>query len=231
MKRILSILLSLLLCVVLGANLTACGKKSVAADQLSAPKKGDTVAILHTSMGDIKVKFFAKQAPKAVENFLTLAKDGYYDGITFHRVIENFMLQSGDPTGVGNGGESCWGGTFEDEFSSELHNFRGALSMANVGYANTNGSQFFIVQAQTMDKRYIDAMPGADKVFGFTEDVIETYKKHSGAPWLDQRHTVFGQVYEGMDVVDAIAGVATDENDRPKEDVILQSVEVLEYGA
>ena len=113
--------------------------------QLDPPEKGEEIAVIHTSMGDIKVKFFPDEAPKAVENFKTLAKDGYYDGITFHRVINDFMIQGGDPTGTGTGGESIYGGAFEDEFSPNLYNFRGALSMANSGM-NTNGSQFFIVQ-------------------------------------------------------------------------------------
>ena len=227
LKKISSIVVMLLLILSVVLNLSACGKKN---DQLAAPKKGDTVAILHTSMGDIKVKFFEKQAPKTVENFLTLSKEGYYDGVIFHRVMEDFMIQGGDPTGLGTGGESCWGGEFEDEFSPELHNFRGALSMAIIGKANTNGSQFFIVQADSVDKGYIDAMPSADKAFGFTKDVIETYKKQGGTPWLDQHHTVFGQDYEGMDVVDAIAKVETDSNDRPVEEVKILSVEVTTYG-
>ena len=139
------------------------------------------------------------------------------------------MIQGGDPTGTGMGGESIYGEKFTDEFDVNLHNIRGALSMANAG-PNTNGSQFFIVQADSVDKGYIDAMPSADKAFGFTKDVIETYKKQGGTPWLDQHHTVFGQVYEGMDVVDAIAKVDTDKNDRPVEEVKILSVEVTTYG-
>lgn len=108
------------------------------------------VAVMKTSMGDIEIALFPDEAPKAVENFITHAKNGYYDGLIFHRVMNNFMIQGGDPLGNGTGGESVWGEDFEDEFSPNLHNFRGALSMANSG-ANTNGSQFFIVQATTAD--------------------------------------------------------------------------------
>ena len=115
--------------------------------QLETAKSGDTVAIMHTTMGDIKIKLFKDKTPKTFENFTTHAKNGYYNGIIFHRVIKDFMIQGGDPTGTGMGGESIWGPKFEDEFTPELHNLRGALSMANAG-PNTNGSQFFIVQAK-----------------------------------------------------------------------------------
>ena len=118
----------------------------MASIQLKKPEKGDTVAVMHTSMGDIKIKLFPDRTPKTCENFTTHAKNGYYNGLKFHRVIKDFMIQGGDPLGTGIGGESIWGGKFEDEFDPELHNLRGALSMANAG-PNTNGSQFFIVQA------------------------------------------------------------------------------------
>ena len=115
--------------------------------QVANPEKGETIAIMHIKdYGDVKIKFFKDIAPKAVENFITHAKDGYYNGLTFHRVINDFMIQGGDPTGTGAGGESIWGKAFEDEFSYDLVPYRGALCMANSG-ANTNGSQFFIEQA------------------------------------------------------------------------------------
>ena len=112
-------------------------------NQLAMPAQGETVAIMHTTMGDISIRLFPELAPKTVENFTTHAKNGYYDGIVFHRVIKDFMIQGGDPTATGCGGESIWGRNFEDEFTPELHNLRGALSMANAG-PGTNGSQFFI---------------------------------------------------------------------------------------
>ena len=112
--------------------------------QLTKPVSGDTVAVMHTTLGDIKIKLFVSKTPKTVENFTKHAENGYYNGLKFHRVIKDFMIQGGDPLGNGTGGESIWGGKFEDEFDPELHNLRGALSMANAG-PNTNGSQFFIV--------------------------------------------------------------------------------------
>ena len=126
--------------------------------QLRQPAAGDTVATIKTSMGDIKVVLFPDAAPKAVENFTTHAENGYYDGVIFHRVIPDFMIQGGDPLGKGIGGESIWGKPFKDEFSRDYHNLRGALCMANAG-PNTNGSQFFIVQAPSVDERFIPQMP------------------------------------------------------------------------
>ena len=195
--------------------------------QFNNPDKDSEVAILHTTAGDIGVMFFPQYAPKAVENFLTHAKDGYYDGISFHRVIEDFMIQGGDPKGDGTGGESIWGEAFEDEFAPELHNFRGALSMANSG-TNTNGSQFFIVQANTTDPSLISQMKGLPDVFG--DEVAAKYEEVGGTPWLDYHHTVFGQVIKGMDVVDAIAGVATDGRDMPLDDVIIENIEFKTFG-
>ena len=179
-------------------------------------------AIMHTNMGDITIQLYPEVAPKTVENFVTLAKKGYYNGLIFHRVIKDFMIQGGDPTGTGAGGESIYGAKFEDECSQELHNFRGALSMANAG-PNTNGSQFFIVQAPSVDERFIPQMERLPDMF--TDESIEDYKAVGGTPWLDFRHTVFGQVFEGMDVVDAIASVDRDSSDKPLEDVVINSVE------
>lgn len=192
--------------------------------QLEKPAANDTVAVFHTSMGDISVKLFGEYAKKTVENFTAHSKNGYYNGQIFHRVINDFMIQGGDPTGTGMGGESIWGRSFEDEFCPELHNLRGALSMANAG-PNTNGSQFFIVQAKAVPEQMISQMKElADK--GFPSDVTEAYEKLGGTPWLDYRHTVFGQVFDGMDVVDAIAGVEIGANDKPVTDVVINSIEI-----
>ncbi|MHB8468815.1 MAG: peptidylprolyl isomerase [Gaiellaceae bacterium] len=149
-------------------------------------------ATLHTSHGPIVVELYAADAPKTVENFIKLARDGFYDGVVFHRVIPDFMIQSGDPTGTGSGGP---GYSFEDEFN-EQRIARGALAMANSG-PNTNGSQFFIVTAEA-------------------------------CPWLDGKHTVFGRVTGGMDVVDAISALDTDARDRPREDVAIERVDLPE---
>jgi cyclophilin family peptidyl-prolyl cis-trans isomerase len=149
-----------------------------------------SAATLHTNHGEIAVELFDGDAPKTVDNFVTLARDGFYDGVVFHRIIPDFMIQGGDPTGTGSGGP---GFTFEDEINDRLV-VRGALAMANAG-PNTNGSQFFIVTADA-------------------------------CPWLDGKHTVFGQVTTGMEVVDAISGVETDARDRPRADVVIERVSV-----
>jgi cyclophilin family peptidyl-prolyl cis-trans isomerase len=147
---------------------------------------------LHTSEGEIELELFPDEAPATVENFLKLSRDGFYDGVIFHRVIPDFMIQGGDPTGTGTGGP---GYQFEDEFN-EHRVVRGALAMANAG-PNTNGSQFFIVTAEA-------------------------------TPWLDGKHTVFGRVTGGMDVVDRISAADRDANDRPVEEIAIERVEVGE---
>ena len=149
-----------------------------------------STATLHTNHGAIAIELFDEDAPKTVDNFLKLSRDGFYDGVIFHRVIPDFMIQGGDPTGTGTGGP---GYQFEDEFN-EHKVVRGALAMANAG-PNTNGSQFFIVTTEA-------------------------------ASWLDGKHTVFGQVTGGMDVVDSLEGVKTDGGDRPEEPVGIASIEL-----
>ena len=193
--------------------------------QLKAPINGDIVALMKTNMGDIKIKLFPKEAPKTVENFTTHARNGYYDGLIFHRVIKDFMIQGGDPTGTGMGGESIWGRSFADEFDPALHNLRGALCMANAG-PNTNGSQFFIVQADTVPGNMLEQMK--EMPDSFPEDIVEAYASMGGTPWLDFRHTVFGQVIEGMDVVDKIANTPVGAQDKPIEDVIINGIEITE---
>ena len=151
-----------------------------------------TQATLHTTEGPIEIELYPGEAPKTVENFTKLASDGYYDGLSFHRVIPDFMIQGGCPDGDGTGGP---GYTFEDEFN-EHKIARGALAMANAG-PNTNGSQFFIVTADA-------------------------------CPWLDGKHTVFGNVVEGMDAVDSIEGSETDARDKPSPDAVIEAVELSE---
>ena len=192
-------------------------------NQMDKPQVGETIAVIHTNMGDISVRLFADLVPSTVENFVTHAKDGYYNGIIFHRVINNFMIQGGDPTGTGRGGESIWGRSFKDEFAVELHNVRGALSMANSG-PNTNGSQFFIVQSKDIDSRFLSQMKNIPD--SFPESIVNAYAENGGTPWLDFKHSVFGQVFEGMDVVDKIAGVRVDMLDKPFDDVVIESIDV-----
>jgi cyclophilin family peptidyl-prolyl cis-trans isomerase len=209
---------------------------------------------------------FPEIAPKAVQNFIGLIEKGYYNGLIFHRVINNFMIQGGDPTGTGTAGESIWGKDFEDEFCSELLNLRYSLAMANNG-VNKNGSQFFINQAPasefsrvnydaatkkqqmehyynqykaqygasftqyypTLDS-YIEANGGIVEI---PDEVFDLYEQQGGNIHLDGAwrtsggHTVFGQVYKGMDVVDKIAGVETDSNDKPVKNVVIESAKII----
>lgn len=202
-------------------------KKEVQNDKY---EKKETLAIIHVKdFGDITVKFFPEAAPKAVENFLTHAEEGYYDGVTFHRVIDEFMIQGGDPEGTGMGGESIWGSEFEDEFSDNLAPIRGALCMANAG-PGTNGSQFFIVQAS---ETYADMFDEYFADYTISDQQKELLMEYGGTPWLSNQHTVFGQVVEGMDVVDAIAKLdnaedkKTDENNKPLDDVVMESIEIV----
>lgn len=187
----------------------------------------EALVIMKTSEGDITIKLFPKEAPLAVENFMTHAKEGYYNGLTFHRVIDGFMIQGGDPQGTGMGGESIWAGEdetidngagFKDEISAFLYNIRGALSMANAG-SNTNGSQFFINQNPT------DAS-GQLNTSQYPGKIIEAYK-NGGNPSLDGKHTVFGQVIEGMEVVDKIAAVETDSQNKPAQNIVINSIEIV----
>lgn len=195
-----------------------------ATKQMALPEKGETIAIFHIkNYGDVKVKFFEDVAPKAVENFVTHAKQGYYNGVTFHRVINEFMIQGGDPEGTGMGGESIWGEDFAEELSEELVPYRGSLCMASRGlqFSPSLGSQFFITQAE-----YNEQMASYMQAGGYPAELLEQYKKYGGYLSLYQQYTVFGQVYEGMEVVDRIATVETDGSDKPVEDVVIESIEV-----
>ena len=178
-------------------------------------------ATIKTNLGEIKIQLFEKQAPKTVNNFVQLAEKGYYDGVIFHRVIPDFMIQGGDPTGTGRGGKSIYGKAFEDEFSDQLFNFTGALSMANAG-PNTNGSQFFIVSNEHVPANMIEQM----KVVGYPQEIIDHHDKVGGTPWLDHRHTVFGQVITGMDVVKKISQAKRDSMDKPKKDIVMEKVTI-----
>ena len=180
------------------------------------------IATIKTNHGDMRIKLFPEHAPKTVANFIALSKDGYYDGVIFHRIIKDFMIQGGDPTGTGMGGESIYGESFEDEFSEELYNIRGALSMANAG-PNTNGSQFFIVQNQHLPYSKKEIARG-----GWPEPIAEIYAEQGGTPHLDRRHTVFGQLADdaSYEVLDVIAGVETGVMDKPVEDVVIETIEI-----
>ena len=204
--------------------------------QFSEMKDGEEYAIMKTNMGDIKIRFFPELAPKTVENFITHAKNDYYDGLTFHRVINDFMIQGGDPNGSGTGGESIWGEPFEDEVTPTLRNFTGAISMANSG-PNTNGSQFFIVDNMPLPQKTIDTTDAEiedSQKKGTSLDptavaAYQKYKEVGGAYHLDFKHTVFGQIFEGMDIVEKISQVETDVNNKPVEPVIIEDIVIEKY--
>lgn len=189
-------------------------------------KQAGIKATIKTNMGDMTFVLLPEVAPKAVENFTTHAKNGYYDGVIFHRIIKDFMIQGGDPNGTGTGGESIWGRPFEDEFSEEAHNYYGALSMANAG-PRTNGSQFFIVQAKTAPPQMLAQMEQRTDS-GYPRECIDNYKAVGGTPWLDFHHTVFGQITQGEEVLERIAAVSTGAGDRPLNDVVIETIEITE---
>lgn len=284
MKRILCIMLVLLFALAAcgsdggstgstAANVLGAGDELAAMDslkpkssgkklgwQLEAPQEGEEIAVITMQSGEIiKIRFFPEQAPKAVYNFKLHAIQGYFDGLTFHRVMENFMIQGGSPNGKGTDGESVWGQDFADEFDKTLVNIDGALSMANAG-PGTNGSQFFInctgtpassnvwayyedqyEQFQELykeNKEAIDANPNiktldTSKVTGEYKKLYEQYGGNmhlDGAYSTNQTgHTVFGQVFEGMDSVYSLSTADTDGNDKPLTDMVIESIKIETY--
>ena len=228
--------------------------------QLTPLTPGEELAIIHTSMGDITIRFFPEEAPMAVENFKTHARNGFYDGVIFHRVIPGFMIQGGCPLGTGTGGEDIWGGRFGLEPSFNLRHFRGALAMAHAG-PGTIGSQFYIVQNQDLRSdfvrqfnHYLDNLDEFVGAFGdgtriylgdiHTEESLRHFIEHGGTPSLDwfwstdrmgnpnpaHAHPVFAHVVDGMDVVDAIANYPRNAQDRPNTDMIINRISFFIYG-
>lgn len=204
--------------------------------QFQSPSQSERIVVLKTSKGEIRLRLFPEQAPKAVENFITLAEEGYYNGLTFHSVIRNGLMEAGDPSGDGSGGQSAFAaddadpGYFEDEFSMHLWHFRGALSMVHMdGQPGTNNSQFSIVQGNMLSDQRIEDM----KAIKFPEKVIAQYQEVGGAPHLDWKCTVFGMVAdeESMEVVDQIAAVKVEDptakNYKPVESILIENVEVV----
>ncbi len=228
-------------------------RTEMAFTQLDAPVAGDLVAIIETSEGTIKVKFLPEAAPKAVKNFVDHALNDYYDGLEFHRVIDTFMIQGGDPEGTGMGGESIWGTGFANEVNVSARHFSGALAMANSGPYATNGSQFYLVDnvplaadlaselesfAATPDlvlEHLHEIAEGEEEVYHegdirvkdiFPQSIIDAYLAKGGVPYLDFGYTVFGQTYEGLEVIDAITQKETGENDKPVEPVIIKDITI-----
>ena len=218
--------------VVTADELVATGTSQELGFQLEMPKKGEEIAVISTNVGEFKMRFFPELAPKTVYNFKKHAVDGYYNGIIFHRIIENFMIQGGDPKGTGTGGESIWGGKFDDEFSDKAVNIRGSVSMANAG-KNTNGSQFFInTSTNKISWTQMETAYGKK----IAEDVKKLYDENGGNFHLDGSfnpagtgHTVFAQVFEGMDIVDKMQEVDVNANSKPIEDVVIEKIEIVIY--
>ncbi|MCM1523505.1 MAG: peptidylprolyl isomerase [Ruminococcus sp.] len=187
------------------------------------PENGEKIAVITVrDFGEIKIKLFPEAAEKGVENFVGLAEMNYYDELIFHRIIPDFMNQGGDPRGNGTGGSSFWGDKFDGGIPEGLYHFTGAVAYANSGSTSTNGSQFYIVNTQDGDY-------GQSSLAAYPENVREMYEEKGGTPFLDGGYTVFGQVFEGMDVVRAISQVETDENDKPLQQVVMESVRIVEY--
>ncbi|MBO7395449.1 MAG: peptidylprolyl isomerase [Ruminococcus sp.] len=190
----------------------------------TAPAEGETIVKMKIKdYGEVKFKLFPEYVPEAVENFVTHAKEGYYDGLTFHRIIDEFMIQGGDPLGTGTGGESIWGGKFDGGKYFNLIHAAGALAYANSGGTDSDGSQFYIVTGSVFDEDSIASVASC------TDSAKKVYTSYGGAPWLDGNYTVFGQVFDGLDVVFKVQKAETNDSDKPLEDVIIESVTVEEY--
>ena len=191
-------------------------------------QEGDTVACIKIKdYGDVMIRFFPEYADKGVENFVELAKSGYYDGLTFHRIIKDFMIQGGDPNGDGTGGESTWGGEFDGGTDPHAIHAAGAIAYANSGSTATDGSQFYIVTGE----KYTDQEIADLEKYGYrlSDNAKEVYKNQGGTPFLDGSYTVFGQVFDGLDIVFRISEVETGDNDKPAEPVTIESVTIGEY--
>lgn len=198
--------------------------------QLSAPAEGAAIAIFETSLGEIRAQLFFEDAPMAVTNFTTLAQQGYFDGLTFHRVVDGFVIQSGDGTGTGLGGRTIWGTPYPVEYSAAVRHYAGALCAAFSQDEPVSGSsQFYFVAARpgSVEQALLDQLAAA----GLPQEALDAYAAQGGLPYLDNTDTVFGQIYQGLDVLDAIAAVPVDENSRPIEDVVLQRVTISTYSA
>ena len=204
----------------------AVKNSTTALNDLTLPQLSTTVAEdeaeveIKTTAGNINIKLFPKLAPNAVQNFLVLAKNGYYKNNEFFRVIKDFMIQSGDPSNKGTGTASIFGGkTFDTEISNQLYNIRGALALANTGQASSSSSQFFIVQNKDNHSKQLTTTR-------YPQKIINGYKD-GGTPKLDGNYTVFGQVIKGMKIVDKIAAIKTDQSGKPQEKVTIKAIKII----
>lgn len=224
--------LLVLLCCLLTACRTSQPAAETAADgavapsvdvlQFREPEADALVAVFETSAGEFSAVLYPQAAPQAVQNFVTLARQGAYNGLNFHRVIADFIIQSGDTDG--NGGQSIWGNPFAAEVSDAVHHYTGALAMAG---GSANRSQFFVVNCQT--DSVPDVLQEQMRQLGWEEDVITAYAEVGGAPYLDMHYTVFGQVFYGMDTVRAVGGTAGQTN-TPADPALLQTVTITTYA-
>lgn len=243
MRKFLCLLLSFTLCATLFA---ACGSKDdngkprkkpvkrpkveSTDPQLSGPQEGDPIAIFDTSEGEIRVVLYPQYAPMAVENFTGLCEQGYYNETIFHRVVYGFVVQGGDASGTGHQGATIWNNNpYPVEYSSKLHHFSGALCAARSPDDETSTtSQFYFVQSlpQPMDEALRTQLTNSD----IDPSVLDAYDAAGGLPYLDYTDTVFGQVYEGMNVVDKIALAATDDQDRPVDQIKIEKITLSTYS-
>lgn len=237
-KKIVSVMASAILAA---GVLSGCGDETpksapklddVDIKNFTMPEKGEKIAVMTVKdFGTVKIKLFPEYAPKGVENFEGLIDMKYYDELIFHRVIENFMIQGGDPKGNGTGGNSIWGQEFDLEPSENLYHFTGAVAYAHATDGG-NGSQFYIVSSlgeslMPTDESFADLYTNYEK--NFPENVKEKYKEVGGQPYLDGDYTVFGQVFEGQDIVDKIAQVEVNDSDKPIDQVLIEKIELVEY--
>lgn len=202
----------------------------------TAPEVGDDIIIMKFKGydGEVKIRLFPEYAELGVENFVGLAEKGYYDGLTMHRVMADFMIQGGDPLGTGTGGESLWGDKFDGGTSDKLTHAAGTIAYANSGSTSTDGSQFYIVTGETYDNDYLSLLES--KGYSFSDDIKKILASAGGAPWLDGGYTVFGQVYDGLDIIFAIQDVEVyqgnamnPEVSTPVEPVVIEYVKVGKY--
>jgi cyclophilin family peptidyl-prolyl cis-trans isomerase len=204
------------------------------------PEIGENIAVMTVKdYGTIKIKLFPVEAAKGTENFIGLSSIDYYDELIFHRVIKDFMNQGGDPRGDGTGGNSMWGEDFDGGIPEGLYHFSGAIAYANSGATSTNGSQFYIVNTpdgfvnggayQQADGSVVTVTDVYKTGLTIPKNVAAKYQEVGGVPFLDGSYTVFGQVFEGMDVVRAIGSVATDENDKPLTQVLIEDISIVPY--
>lgn len=221
-KKIL-VILSLVLVVLL----SSCGKSNSSLEQMEAPKAGEEIAIIETDFGTMKLRLFPDIAPKAVENFKSLSKEGYFNGKTFYRVKKGELIMAVDGEEE-DYSPSIYGKPFEDEFNENYGHFRGAVSMANRG-PDTNESTFFIVNGSSVDEGIIDAMRDLGEDEGFSNKLIDTYENIGGYYEFDFKHTVFGQVFEGLDIVEKLVNVELNYMDEPEEEIVIEKIEIVAF--